>query len=208
MRLVIGLILFVLVAGGVLFVMTGSVERDANELRVAYVEIDTLDPQRMRASEDIRIAFAVFEGLCTFDPYEFTVEPGVAERWTVSDDGLTYTFHLREDAAWSNGEPVTTRDFVESWRQAMMIDLSPPYYMYLMFIDGAEDYRQWTQDSLERVRAIEDPQARQTAATERIKDAWEKFNQLVAVDAPDERTLTLRLARPVPYFLECIACWP
>ena len=79
-------------------------------------EAETLDPALMTAQLDMRLAYALFEGLATFgaggEP-----QPGVAERWEVSPDGTVYTFHLRADALWSNGAPVTAGDFVNSWRR-------------------------------------------------------------------------------------------
>ena len=123
------------------------------ELTVAYSDIKTLDPQLVSAMLDVRVSYSLFEGLCTFDPATMDVLPGVAERWDLSEDRRTYTFHLREDARWSNGDAVTAWDFREAWRLALMPDLGPPPYVgFLYFIDGAEAYGQWCLKSLTAIR--------------------------------------------------------
>ncbi|MCX5672268.1 MAG: ABC transporter substrate-binding protein, partial [Planctomycetota bacterium] len=73
-------------------------------------EVATLDPAKMTALQDGRVAAALFEGMTVIDPRDLKPRPGVAERWEVSPDGLTYTFHLRADAKWSDGKPVTGAD--------------------------------------------------------------------------------------------------
>ncbi len=182
-------------------------EADA-ELTTGYISIETLDPTRIQASEDVRVAYALFEGLTTFDPYTFTIEPGVAENWSVSDDRLTYRFELRDDARWSNGDPVTAGDYTATWRQSMLPDFASPYQAFLLYIDGAQDYFDWGRASLAAVQAIEDPRQRREAAARRVAEMPGKFEELVGVTAPDERTLIVRLERPVPYFLETVATWP
>ena len=75
-------------------------------------EPETMDPQKSTGVTEANIQYEIFEGLTTYSP-DGQVTPGVAEKWEVSDDGKTYTFHLR-DAKWSNGDPVTAEDFVYS----------------------------------------------------------------------------------------------
>ena len=186
---------------------TAQIGRRA-DLNVAYVSIETLDPQRMRASEDIRCAYALFEGLCTFDPATFTIQPGVAERWEVSDDGLTYTFYLRDNARWSNGDAVTAHDFVAAWRQGMMPDISPHYIDFLFYIKGGRAYFDWCRAELERINKITDQAQRLTAARRRIEQAAVQFEQTVGVGTPDPQTVIVQLERPTPFFLEIAACWP
>src|SRR3954464_1051059 len=69
-------------------------------------EPELLDPALVTAQATGRIMYAVYEGLAAFDA-KGMAQPGVAERWEVSSDGLKYTFHLRSNAQWSNGDPVT-----------------------------------------------------------------------------------------------------
>jgi oligopeptide transport system substrate-binding protein len=102
-------------------------------------EPQDLDPQIVTGSPEHRLALTFFEGLVTEDP-QLGVQPGVAERWEVSDDGLVYTFHLRPDARWSNGEPLTAEDFVESYKRMLTPALAAEYSYMLWHVVGAEDY--------------------------------------------------------------------
>ena len=79
-------------------------------------EPESLNPQSSRTDPAFNLARDLFEGLVTHAA-DGSLEPGTARQWQVSDDGLTYTFHLREDARWSNGDPVTAGDFVFSFRR-------------------------------------------------------------------------------------------
>lgn len=85
-------------------------------LRGAGAEPDSLDPQKARSVESQGILRDLCEGLTTLDK-NAGVAPGVARDWTVSADGKEYTFHLRPDARWSNGEPVVAADFVAALRR-------------------------------------------------------------------------------------------
>ena len=80
-------------------------------------EIESLDPAVVTGAPEGRIIDALYEGLVRLGPKERRPMPGVAERWDISDDGLTYTFHLRQDAKWTDGAPVTAHDFVYSLRR-------------------------------------------------------------------------------------------
>src|SRR5579862_3993338 len=68
-------------------------------------KINTRDTTRMSWSQDIRLAMGLFEGLVIYNRNADGFLPGVAETWKHSDDGLTWTFNLRKDARWSNGDP-------------------------------------------------------------------------------------------------------
>ena len=79
-------------------------------------EPQTLDPAHAATASETAILQDLYEGLTVYDAAGEVV-PGVAESWTVSDDRLVYTFHLREAAKWSNGDPVTAEDFVFALRR-------------------------------------------------------------------------------------------
>ena len=78
-----------------------------------------LDPATATIPDEFFIIRALSEGLVSPAPDGGAPLPATAERWTVSPDGLTYTFHLRAAARWSNGEPVTAQDFVDSYRRLL-----------------------------------------------------------------------------------------
>ncbi len=103
-------------------------------------EIKTVDPALVNGQPEGRIVSALFEGLCNWNPRDLTPQPGVADRWTISDDKLTYTFHLRDNALWSDGSPVIADDFVWSYRRALHPATSSEYAYELWYLVGAEQY--------------------------------------------------------------------
>ena len=99
-----------------------------------------LDPHVVAGHDDTHLAGALFEGLLQEDPKTHRPVPGVAERWEVSDDGKVWTFHLRKNAKWSNGESITARDFHWSWKRALSPKLRSRHVRWLWDIAGAEAY--------------------------------------------------------------------
>src|SRR5690348_8074139 len=89
----------------------GGTPQGAMLVRGGGPDPDSLDPQKARGFEAQGIVRDLCEGLTTLDTAA-AVAPGVASRWSVSDDGKVYTFTLRPDARWSNGEPLVGADFV------------------------------------------------------------------------------------------------
>ena len=107
--------IFLLVLGSVCFLLSAARPSQLDERSITFCigdEIKTLDPGRMSWTNDIRVAMCIWEGLTAYDPDTLAPVPGMAESWDISPDGKTYTFHLRRDAAWSNGDPVTAFDFL------------------------------------------------------------------------------------------------
>lgn len=129
-----------------------------------------LDPHILVAYNDMIISLALFEGLTAID--EKTSQPiaAAAERWETSDDGLTWTFHLRPDLKWSDGAPLTAEDFVFSLRRVLSPKLASEYAYVLFSIVGAEEFN---------AGKLTDP-AR------------------LGVKAPDARTLVLTLVQANP----------
>jgi len=105
--------------------------------RAAGGEPQTLDPQQTTSGLEIAIESDLFEGLTTHGP-DGAVLPGVAERWESSADGKSWTFHLRADARWSNGMPVTAEDFVYALHRELDPQTHSPMAGQLAFISGAE----------------------------------------------------------------------
>ena len=98
----------------------------------------TFDPAFAAAPPDTDLVRAIFEGLTDYDPKTLAPVPAVATRWEPSNGGRTWTFHLREDAQWSNGEPVTAQDFVRSWQRIVRIGDLAPHTNLLENIEGSE----------------------------------------------------------------------
>ena len=172
-------------------------------------EVNTLDPQRMSWMHDLRTARLLYEGLVKNDVLsdDFEIIPGVAESWDLSEDALTYTFHIREDAKWTNGEPVTAHDFVFSWRRALLPDLVSDYVKMFLNIKGAEEFYNWRQAQLDAFtdQTFESDADQREAAYALWTETKDKFAETVGLEATDDRTLIVTLKRPTPYFLEICA---
>ena len=97
----------------------------------------TVDPAFAAAPPDTDLVRAIFEGLTDYDPRTLEPVPAVAKHWESANDGRTWTFYLREEARWSNGEAVVAKDFVESWRRTMRIGDLAPHTDLLSNIVGA-----------------------------------------------------------------------
>jgi ABC-type transport system substrate-binding protein len=91
----------------------------------------SFDPARAAAAPETDIIRAVYEGLTDLDAKSLKAIPGVAEKWESSPDLKIWTFHLRKDSRWSNGEQVTADDFVQSWqRLANMRERAANNYLF------------------------------------------------------------------------------
>ncbi len=102
-------------------------------------EPETLDPAIITGQPESRVVNALFEGLTTFNAQGKPV-PGVAESWTISDDKKTYTFHLRDNARWSNDTPVTAQDFVKAWQRTLTPATGALYNYQLFYVKNAEAF--------------------------------------------------------------------
>lgn len=116
----------------------------------------------------------LMEGLTRLND-ESVADVGVAEDWDISDDGLTYTFHLREDADWSNGDPVVAEDFVYAWKYMLDPANSSQAAFLGYFIEGAEEF-----------------------------NSGDGEEEDVAVTAVDEKTLEVVLTAPTGFFLDLL----
>src|SRR5258708_11489209 len=97
----------------------------------------TFDPAFAAAPPDTDVVRALFEGLTDYDPQTLAPVPAVATHWESSNDGRVWTFYLRDDAHWSNGEKVTANDFVRSWERTIKIGQLSPHTELLGNIAGA-----------------------------------------------------------------------
>ena len=97
----------------------------------------TFDPAFAAAPPDTDLVRAIFEGLTDYDPRSLAPVPAVATRWEAAKGGRVWTFYLRDDARWSNGESVTASDFVRSWRRTMRIGDLAPHTELMANIEGA-----------------------------------------------------------------------
>ncbi|EKO3717775.1 oligopeptide ABC transporter substrate-binding protein OppA [Vibrio metschnikovii] len=135
-------------------------------------EVASLDPHKTEGVPESHVIRDLLEGLVNQDADGNTI-PGVAERWETSDN-QTYTFYLRKDAKWSNGDPVTAQDFVYSWQRAVDPATASPYSWYMEY-------------------------TKMKNAKEII--AGEKASTTLGVKALDDHTLVVELDTPLPYFV-------
>ncbi len=135
-------------------------------------EHSSVDPQIVEDVSGSELVRDLFEGLLNQDA-DGVLIPGVAESWEASNGNLTYTFKLRSDAKWSNGDPVTAGDFVYSWQRLADPKTASPYawFMEIMSLENASEIV-----------------------------AGEKEPSELGVSAPDDHTLVVNLTAPLPYF--------
>jgi oligopeptide transport system substrate-binding protein len=139
-------------------------------------EPSSLDPAVGIGTIEHNVLLALFEGLVTADPKDLSPRPGAAESWETAPDGKIYTFHLRKNGRWSNGQPLTARDFVESYQRMLTPSLGAQYAYMLYPVTNAKAFNLGT-----------------------ITD----FSQ-VGFKALDDYTLQLTLHSPAPYLLSMI----
>lgn len=179
-------------------VLGRGIEDEADFVFISPGEHHWLDPQRVSWRHDIRIVELMFDTLVKYRLPDLTIEPATARSWTVSEDQRTYTFHLRPDARWSNGDPVTAGDFVYAWRRALTPDFAADYSQLFFALEGAAAWFEQRAADLAAFKPGDD-------AADLWRAACERFDQGVGVRALDDHTLQVRLHTPVPYFLELCA---
>jgi len=166
---------YVLAAAVILAGPIGKITAAEKVLRIANMEEPaSLDPHKTSTVGESNILRNLFEGLMVLDP-SGNVAPGVAESFSVSEDGLTYTFRLRGNARWSNGESVTAGDFVYSLRR----------------IEDPKTHSQYA-EVLYPIKNAEEVNTGKAALTD------------LGVATVDARTVQITLKAPTPYFLQLL----
>lgn len=141
-------------------------------------EPPTLDPGVSQDVTSFVVLSSIYEGLTRADAQGKPLK-GIAEDWKISSDGKKYTFTLRKDAKWSNGDPVTAHDFEFAWKRVLDPNMqpAPPYAYQMYYLKNAQEYN---------TKKITDP------------------NQ-VGVKATDDYTLEVELNNPTNYFLSLLS---
>lgn len=139
-------------------------------------EPQDLDPQVVTGVPENKIINALFEGLVAEGPGGSDTVGGVAERWDISPDGKTYTFHLRPAAKWSNGDRLTATDFVRSYQRILTPSLAAEYAYKLHHVVGAEAFN---------------------------KGELQDFSK-VGIRALNDHTLEIQLKNPTPFLIEAM----
>jgi ABC-type oligopeptide transport system substrate-binding subunit len=154
---------------------TGGGPAAEQVLRIAWgAEPPSLDPGKATDTTSSNVLLAIMDPLVRLNPDTLEPEPSLAESWEV--DGSTVTFHLNQDATWTNGDPVTAQDFVYSWKRTLSPELAADYAYQLYGIKGAAEYNGCEKDC-------------------------DKLADAVGVTAVDDYTLQVELTSPQPWFL-------
>jgi oligopeptide transport system substrate-binding protein len=136
-----------------------------------------LDPHIVTGVPEHHLLISMCEGLTIANPKGGENLPGVAESWTISPDGKTYTFYLNKNATWSNGDALTADDFVWSWMRILTPSLGSQYPDMLYYVKGAADFHQ-----------------------EKTKDF-----STVGVKAINDHELRVELNNPTPFFIKLLS---
>ncbi|OPZ63533.1 MAG: Oligopeptide-binding protein OppA precursor [Firmicutes bacterium ADurb.Bin506] len=153
-------------------------EKLARQQKMSYnvgAEPATLDPALSTGIPEAVIELSCFEGLTRMDENNIP-QPAIATSWTISPDGLVYTFKLRR-SSWSNGQPVTAADFEWAWKRALRPETASEYAYQLYYLKNGQAFNEGT-----------------------ITD-----ENLVGVKALDQYTLQVTLEAPTPFFLQLCA---
>lgn len=151
------------------------------EFRFTLVEPPSLDPSLLKDAQSIIVGDGLYEGLTRLNNAG-EPEPAAATNWDISDDGKTYTFHIRQGMKWSNGDPVTAHDFEFAWKRTLAKETASDYAYFLFYLVNGEKY-----------------------------NAGEASADDVGVKALDDYTLEAKLTNPTPYFISLVAhnsYWP
>jgi oligopeptide transport system substrate-binding protein len=148
-------------------------------LRLACEEPETFDTATMGGGIGIQWVNHLFEGLTRYDWENEQVVPGQAKSWDISEDNLTYTFHLNDGLLWSDGSPLTAHDFEYTIKRNLDPALAGPLATFFYPLKGAEDYF---------TAKTTDPNS-------------------IAVTAKDDLTLEMTLNAVTPYWLTMLSLW-
>ena len=163
-----------LLAGVALVTLAGAASAEVVLNRGNDTDPATLDHHRTSTVAEGNVMRDLYDGL-TIQDADAKAIPGVAKSWDISEDGMVYTFHLRDDAKWSNGDTVTAGDFQFTFRRLMDPKTAAGYASMLFIIKNAED----------------------------IAGGKKPLEEL-GVEAVDDHTLKITLNAPAPYFLELL----
>lgn len=152
------------------------------------------DPAVAASPPDTDAVRAIFEGLTDYDPRTLEPVPAVALRWESDEGGRVWTFHLRPDSRWTNGDHVTAQDFVRSWKRTLQLGSRAPHSGLLSNIEGAREIASTPMQSREQPRAENTPAEPSEQSSETV--APTPAPAVFGASAVDERTLRVRLVHP------------
>ncbi|MDB5172034.1 MAG: hypothetical protein JWN51_807 [Phycisphaerales bacterium] len=213
LRLLVIPVALLALLGGMMLWSGGAARQKADFSFINRGEIGTLDPNRMSWMQDIRLGYALWEGLYALDPKTLEAVPGCAEV-EISPDKTVYTFHIRPTAKWSNGDNVLAQDFYFAWRRMLE---EPGDYTYLLhYMKGAEEYEKAFPDYVKARTAAyyrwdEDKKAAKNAG--RVPPPEPNIKpppgvRGIELSNADPRMLRVTLEHPVAFFPDIVAFPP
>ncbi len=140
-------------------------------------QVMEMHPQESYTVSEAQFFTAIYEGLVVYDSLALEVQPGVAAKWEIEDEGRRYRFHLREEARYWNGDQVEAAHFIAAWRELLNPQKNSYYSFLLDPVVGAQAYREGTTGDYSQV----------------------------GISAPSPSELLIELAHPAPYFLATLA---
>jgi peptide/nickel transport system substrate-binding protein/oligopeptide transport system substrate-binding protein len=171
-------VVLVALFGLVTFLASAQDESSPREFVVSFPQGNAqLNPIYSFTSSEAQIYSGLYEGLVSYHPLTMEPEAAVAERWDVSDDRRVYTFHLREDARYWNGDAVTADHFRDTWLKLVDPEVDAAYNFLYDIIEGVREYR--------------------TGEIESVAE--------IGITAVDDRTLRVSLRRPATHFLRILS---
>lgn len=163
-----------------IWALTGVDRPRADFVLCNGAEPESLDPAKVTGVPGGRVLRVLFSGLMQQAADSSKSVPDLAESWTVSPDGKTWSFKIRKNAMWSNGDPLTAHDFVYSWRRLFAPETASKYAYLLWAVVGSEDFFK----------------------------GKSKDPETIGVSAPDAQTFVVKLREPQSYFLALTAFYP
>ena len=154
---------------------------EGNRLGILHIgagtDIRSLDPHVATDSNSGLVIASLHEGLVTLNPYDLSIEPGLAESWEVSEDGKIYRFHIRDNAKWSDGTAVTIDDIYWTFQRYLNPKMGNPWAFMLFPVVNAEEY---------------------------LKGNISNFSE-VGFNVVDQNTFEIYLSEAAPYFMQLLA---
>ena len=191
-----------------------------------------IDPHIVTGVPEHHILISLCEGLTIANPDGGPNLPGVAESWTISEDGKEYIFYLNKNAKWSNGDVMTADDFVWSWMRILTPTLGSQYPDMLYYLEGAEEYHTYRSEEeikedilnaeksfnemrknvieKELIHSSDPVSSPQVAALKKELGNKPSFDT-VGIKAINDHTLKVNLKSPTPFFLGLLShysTWP
>ena len=163
------------------------------------------DPARAAAPPDTDAVRALYEGLTDHEPGTLRPVPAVADRWESAEGGRRWTFHLREGARWTNGDPVTAHDFVRSWQRTLRLGERAPHASLLGNIEGAPSLVTAPAENLQEPAPVGGEERPGGAKGQGTGARQRQTPAALGVVALDPRTLRVTLVRPDKNFPALVA---